>query len=74
MCLQLSIQGSVHNNRVTGPQERHLSNKQDADTYPAPVDNHNRWEQPQQQTKIGPEQSSYDLQKISMQKQNNLSK
>ena len=42
--------------------------------YLAPVDNHKRWEQLQQQTKTGFDRSSYNSEEISMHKQNNLSK
>ena len=42
--------------------------------YLVPVDNHKRWEQLQQQTKTGPDSSSYNSEEISKHKQNDLSK
>ena len=70
----ISTEGSLYNNRINAPQALHIPNKEDADFYMAPVDNHKRWEQLQQQTNIGPARSSYSSEEISMHKQNNLSK
>ena len=70
----ISTEGSLYNNRIKAPQARHIPNKEEADFYMAPVDNHKRWEQLQQQTKTGPARSTYNSEEISMYKQNHLSK